>query len=245
MANIEIRNSQYVPIQYQLAGLRPRITAYLVDLMFQVGFVVVSFLLGLPKVGFFLVSFYAFAFEWSLSGQTPGKKLIGIRVIKPYDETPTWEDYFIRWIFRLVEVLLASGSVAIIGIASSDYRQRFGDRVAGTIVVFVKDQSIKAERKVLDKLSEYKASPTTYPEAARLSEAQAKVIQTTLRRYRRYGKTGHQQALELLAKRVARHLDVDHLERESSGHHDPQNAGANVQYRFLSRVLRDYVLLSR
>ena len=245
MANIEIRNSQYVPLQYQLAGLRPRITAYLIDLMIQAGFILVFLLMDFSELGLFLISFYAFAFEWSLSGQTPGKKLIGIRVIKPYDQTPTWEDYFIRWIFRLVEVMLSLGTLAVIGIAASDYRQRFGDRIAGTIVVFVKDKSITTERKVLDKLAGYTSASVVYSEAAALSEAQARLIQTTLQRYRRYGGEGHREAIERLAARLAQYLDVVHLERDSGNHDVDRRSGSSGEVRFLSQVLRDYVVLSR
>jgi uncharacterized RDD family membrane protein YckC len=65
-------------------------------------------------------------------GRTPGKALVGIRVVDAAGEVPTTGALVKRSIPLLVEYLYV---IALIGMLTSEYRQRFGDRWGGTYVV--------------------------------------------------------------------------------------------------------------
>lgn len=85
-------------------------------------------------LSFVLIYFgYFIAFEAAL-GATPGKFLLGIRVRKENGKRCGFKEAFIRNIARLIDgfALYAAG---IILIAKSNERQRFGDRLAGTVVL--------------------------------------------------------------------------------------------------------------
>jgi uncharacterized RDD family membrane protein YckC len=65
-------------------------------------------------------------------GQTPGKRLAGIRVVDARGAVPTTGALVKRTIPLLIEYFYV---IALIGMLTSDYRQRLGDRWGGTYVV--------------------------------------------------------------------------------------------------------------
>lgn len=70
----------------------------------------------------------------ALTGQTIGKMVMGIRVVK-VDGTPiSWKESIIRNILRIIDGLLAY-IVGAIFVWTSPMKQRLGDKAAGTIVV--------------------------------------------------------------------------------------------------------------
>jgi uncharacterized RDD family membrane protein YckC len=66
------------------------------------------------------------------SGRTPGKRLVGIRVVDAHGQTPTAGALVKRTVPLLVEYLYIIAWVSMMG---SQYRQRFGDRWGRTYVV--------------------------------------------------------------------------------------------------------------
>jgi len=86
-------------------------------------------------LAFLLVMFLYFVLFEGLSGATPGKRVLGLRVVGA-DGTPVGlTRALVRNVLRVVDGLPALGIVAAVLIASSDERARFGDRVAETRVV--------------------------------------------------------------------------------------------------------------
>lgn len=68
-------------------------------------------------------------------GQTPGKRLLGIVVVRE-DGTPcTYAASTVRTVLRFVDWLPAAYLLGIASIALTERHQRVGDLVAGTIVV--------------------------------------------------------------------------------------------------------------
>jgi uncharacterized RDD family membrane protein YckC len=65
-------------------------------------------------------------------GRTPGKALVGIRVVDATGQVPTTGALVKRSLPLLVEYLYV---IALIGMLTSEYRQRFGDRWGRTYVV--------------------------------------------------------------------------------------------------------------
>ena len=78
--------------------------------------------------------YYYFASEWGADGQTLGKRLMGLRVVRDDGGKPSIREIALRTVLRLVDGL----GFYLVGlatmIASGERRQRIGDLVARTVV---------------------------------------------------------------------------------------------------------------
>jgi len=80
---------------------------------------------------------YPVAFEVLLDGQTPGKRAVGLRVINANGTPVGWVPSIARNLMRTVDMLpLFYGFGLVAGLVDRSSR-RFGDMVAGTLVVHV------------------------------------------------------------------------------------------------------------
>jgi uncharacterized RDD family membrane protein YckC len=84
----------------------------------------------------FLLFFgYFILFEWRFEGRTPGKRLLGIRVVRdggfPLDFTAA----MVRNVVRILEVALGFYAISAVCMLLSPLNRRLGDLAAGTIVV--------------------------------------------------------------------------------------------------------------
>ena len=85
-----------------------------------------------------VVSYFAYFFVFEgLFARTPGKLLTGLVVVDVEGELCSWKQTIIRTLFRLLEVnpLLLGAIPAALSVVFSPYHQRFGDKVAKTLVV--------------------------------------------------------------------------------------------------------------
>jgi uncharacterized RDD family membrane protein YckC len=104
------------------------------------------YLLGISTVVWGLGSFvYYGASELALRGQTLGKRLSGIRVVKRDGFALEAGSIVVRNIFRVVDHLPPLWLVPLLSPSS----QRLGDMVAGTIVVLDKPESLSGLREAL------------------------------------------------------------------------------------------------
>lgn len=147
MSQLHIHTPQNVAIQQQLAGVGHRIAATLIDLTTIAAYIYVfAAVLNLidldnrvMSVVYMLpVFFYSLLFEYFMEGQTPGKLIMGIQVVKLDGSSPRPGDLFLRWILRILDIWMFSGLVAVIAVMFSRNGQRFGDLAAGTTVVFIR-----------------------------------------------------------------------------------------------------------
>jgi uncharacterized RDD family membrane protein YckC len=155
---LDIQTPENVAFGYQVAGLGSRFIATLVDttiiILLQVVVVVVASLiiavvssnaysdelsgwviaiLGLIA-SLFSWGYYVF-FEMLWNGQSPGKRWVGLRVIRA-DGTPiTLSEALIRNLARLVDFLPAAYGVGIVTMFIDKQSRRLGDLAAGTLVV--------------------------------------------------------------------------------------------------------------
>lgn len=141
-----------VRFTHRLAGPGVRGVAWAIDVFVQamvllsVVFVLVMFSAlgslaggvgaGAGLVAFFVLSwFYAAAFEYLWAGQTPGKRLLQIRVLRDDGSAIGAREAVLRNLTRGVDAL-PFGYVAGALVATADPRlRRIGDWVAGTMVV--------------------------------------------------------------------------------------------------------------
>lgn len=127
--------------------------AYLVDLVIQIAyFIIVAFILldnifnnsnYSTSIALLLIAlpimFYSLVCESTMEGQTFGKKLLKIKVVKIDGYQAGFFDYFVRWIFAIVDIQM--GFIpGVIAMVSTKHTQRLGDLAAGTAVISEKSK---------------------------------------------------------------------------------------------------------
>jgi uncharacterized RDD family membrane protein YckC len=141
-----IETPEGIDIELRPAGPSARIFAYLTDLLIRwtvlVGASLIllylqSFGAGLLLILYFLLEwFYPLLFEVYRQGMTPGKKLMGLRVVHD-DGTPvSWNGALIRNLLRTVDFLPFFYCAGIISCVVERNFKRLGDIAAGTLVVY-------------------------------------------------------------------------------------------------------------
>ena len=157
---LSIDTPENVAFGYDVSGIGSRFLAAIVDtiliLLLQAivnipVLLLVSLLLGsmddesvvlLTSVA--LLSLVAFAFFWGYyiffeifwNGQSPGKRLVGLRVIRT-DGTPiTLVESIVRNLIRLIDFLPVYYGIGIVTMFINQQSRRLGDLAAGTLVVY-------------------------------------------------------------------------------------------------------------
>ncbi|MEI6502686.1 MAG: RDD family protein [Armatimonadota bacterium] len=152
---ITVETPEHIQVQYELAGIGSRALAGLVDALAQglIAAVVVGSLLwvgaklhwqdafgvaaavAVGTAGFLAATAYYVVSEMLMDGQSPGKRLAGLRVIRD-DGTPiTFLDSAIRNIIRVVDMIPFFYTVGLIAVFSNNKSKRLGDMAVGTVVV--------------------------------------------------------------------------------------------------------------
>jgi uncharacterized RDD family membrane protein YckC len=147
----EVVTTEKVPFTYRVAGIGSRFLAWLVD----GSLIVVLLLMGVMAgsvlesarqgLGIALVFIWAFVaqwgyflfFEWLWDGQTPGKRLLGIRVIQWRGTGISFYQAAVRNIVRVVDALPFFYAVGCTVAACNRLQRRLGDLAAGTLVVHI------------------------------------------------------------------------------------------------------------
>lgn len=150
METVSVSTSQHVNIDYPVAGLGERVAARLIDLgLFLVVFLIFLFFFGLTGLinsGSLAITvmlliygagfvFYDLICEIFMNGQSIGKRWLKIKVISLDGSQATLGQYFIRWVFRIVDFTLTSWIGALVCVAVTENKQRIGDIVAGTTLI--------------------------------------------------------------------------------------------------------------
>lgn len=230
MNTIKILTTQNVEVEYPLASVGDRILAYLIDCaVFFVWIMAVSiaFANGLKSTGGIIlmvsmmlpVMLYHPLCEIFFNGQSLGKRARDIKVIKVNGEAPTVGDYLLRWLFRLIDVSISSGVIAVVAVAATDRNQRLGDMAAGTTVI--RTQQVR-RRDSLPVQSE-EGYEVRFPEVTLLTDKDVALIRKLLYKAQQNGNYG---LLEKMAERV----------REVTGITAPEL----TEWELLNIVIKDY-----
>jgi uncharacterized RDD family membrane protein YckC len=136
-----------VELALRLAGPVPRALAWLIDLAWRVALymALATALLPLGDVGAGLLLISMFVLEWLapawfevvFDGATPGKKALGIRVLREDGAPVDVAAALTRNLLRAADFLPLLYFGGLVAMLASSRFQRLGDRVAGTIVVHV------------------------------------------------------------------------------------------------------------
>jgi uncharacterized RDD family membrane protein YckC len=196
MVELQINTTQNVNINFTAASVGERILAWGIDWIIKIAYIIVVYQLVFNLfeidiliadmdqwsktaiyVMFYLpVILYSLIFETLLDGQTLGKRILKIKVVKIDGYQASLADFLIRWFFRIIDINLMSGVVALVAIITSNKNQRLGDITAGTSVIALKN-NVNISHTILEDLKEdYKP---TYPNVIKLSDNDARIIKDT------------------------------------------------------------------
>ena len=145
----DVETPERIRFRHHVAGPVRRGLAYLIDLCARVGILFVTGLLatvgglvigkatmGLGLVIFFVVEWgYNILFETFWRGQTPGKRALGLRVVKEGGYPVGFIDSVLRNLLRAADFLPAGYVLGLLVMGGDQRYRRVGDRVAGTMVV--------------------------------------------------------------------------------------------------------------
>ncbi|MDR6517064.1 RDD family protein [Chryseobacterium camelliae] len=241
MSQIAINTSQNVNINFSIASVGERMLAFIIDLLIKVAYIIVILyvffgFLGLGRLlsGMdrwsviavyialtFPVYIYPVVLESLMEGQTPGKKLMKIRVVKIDGYQASFGDYMIRWVFRLIDTSFA-GVIGLISMIVSKDNQRLGDMAAGTAVISLKN-NINISHTILENLKEdYIPS---FPQVIALSDNDMRIIKDN---FLKAVRTDDRQVINRLSEKIKSilKLDIDHSKM--------------TERQFINVIIKDY-----
>ncbi len=240
MSQLTINTTQNVNINFTAASLGQRLLSFMTDSLIQIAYIIVTswFIFGLLGVGnimqnwdfwsqaaiyiivYLPIMFYTIIQESIFEGQTVGKRLLKIKVVKIDGYQATFGDYLIRWLFRLIDIFSNTGLVALISIIISDKSQRLGDISAGTAVISLKND-VTLNSTILEEIdNEYQP---IYPQVIKLSDNDLRIIKETYSDARRINDP------ELVHKLRLKIEEVTGIKNQSGNNHD-----------FIKTILKDY-----
>lgn len=143
----EVLTPEGVALHLPAAGPVPRALAWLIDLVVRMGILMaLSMVLGmlgglgegLYLICLFLVYWaYPIVMEAAWSGQTPGKRALGLRVIAGDGAPVGWLPAVVRNLMRSVDMLPFGYATGLASCLCDRHSRRLGDLVADTVVVHV------------------------------------------------------------------------------------------------------------
>ena len=215
---------------------------YLIEKIFDF-----TFANELGLVQLFLVTpvlMYHLIFELFVHGQSPGKMLLGIKVVSLSGEQATVSQYMLRWLTRFIDfgflwgfmllvssdtmlgiILLIGSLISFIHFVSSTLNQRLGDKVAGTAIV-LKKAPYKLSDTIFQELdlTNYKVF---FPSVMRLNDKDLNLVHNIVQQHR---KSSMDNYITNVADRIKHVLKIETDMPDDF---------------FLETLLRDYNYLSR
>jgi uncharacterized RDD family membrane protein YckC len=191
------------------------------------------------------ITFYSLYSEILMDGQTLGKRVLKLKVINVDGFKPSITDYIMRWFLRIVDFnlfLLLFVYVASLGlndqyvllfviflfgkmvgfflILFTNKSQRFGDIIANTIVIYLKDD-VKFSETILEDIKENYIP--TYANVIKLSDNDMRIIKET---YKTAAKHNDHKTLIKLRSKILEVTGIKSVHTSDSA--------------FIDTVLKDY-----
>lgn len=245
MPNIDIRTTQNVTIEYELAPLRERFFAFFIDLVI---YLAASYVFWMVVIGlisdaitgwgarFIGLALFVGLFVYHLlsdiigNGQSLGKRAINLKVVRLDGLEPGIGEYLLRSVFLLLDFSFSLGVLAAILIGSTYKNQRLGDLAANTTVIRVKNQLAFKLHDIL-KINTLENYEPKYPAVRQMNEADMLLLKNLLTRYQTWQNAAHAEAVRKASLHVCQQLDIE--------------APKGNQIEFLKTLIRDYIVLTR
>lgn len=229
MYNVGIDTTQNVRVEYNVASIGDRIVATLLDYLFFAAYFFLIYLLnsafnfingwGIGALISLPVLLYDLVLELLYDGQSYGKMIMKIKVVKIDGSRPGIGSYLLRWLFRIIDTRILAGVVAIVTILINGKGQRLGDIAAKTTVIKTTEK-LSLRDTILGQVDE--GYEVVFPQVAQLSDKDINIINEVLN----YGlNTQNWKTIDQLADKVKQTMEV-------------KTNLNNVQ--FLRTVVKDY-----
>ena len=236
MDNFQIETAQNISITQNAAGVGERILAYLIDGLLMLAYIlVIAMIVGgldggsgqewlFMSVIFLPLLLYFLLWESLWNGQSPGKAALHLRVVKLDGSKPAFSNYLVRWLLRIVDITITSGSVAVVTILLNGKGQRLGDLAAGTTVISERVRTGLDSTLLVNVPEDYRPM---YPQVTMLSDRDVQEIKDI---YRSSLNNSNYRVIGILSSRVSELLQVNPEEKP---------------VQFLKTVLKDYSYYTR
>lgn len=218
MDRFEVTTAHNVGIEFEAAGIGNRTMATVIDYGIIIAYVMISIVLiqGLENVAggvefnslmYLLLIPYLLYFPVSeifFNGQSIGKKMSGLKVTKLDGTTPSLGDYAIRALFRLIEIDMSLGLIAVLTVLIRGKGQRLGDIAANTTVVRL-TQAVSIEDTVYKEIDE--AYQPVHQEAAALSDQDITLMKEVIANLNRHIEKEQWEIADNLGTRMKTNLE--------------------------------------
>jgi uncharacterized RDD family membrane protein YckC len=232
METFNLQTTQNVTLQYQIASVGDRILAAMLDFSFMAAYSILLIIIitassatiaGWLSALFFPILFYHLFFEIFFNGQSPGKMIMGIKVVKTDGAQLSVGACIIRWLFRILDVTLFFGGLAVLIIIINGNGQRLGDIAASTTVLKLPKSKELQSTSWMDVHHSYEPM---FHQAELLSDSDIRIIREVLQVAAQ--KPKQPQTLELLKQ------TRDAVIKKTSVHADMPDR------KFLYTIIKDY-----
>lgn len=226
LEKLNIDTPEQVSLEFSLATVGSRFLALAIDTLIQIGSAVALFagvaivaiassltldragpwLMAIVVLGLFMIYYAYFAvFEAVWNGQTPGKRIIGLRVIHASGRPVSVFEAILRNIVRIADQLPGIYAVGIVFLFLTERSQRLGDLAAGTVVVHERVEG-SASREFIT--ARPPAAALTCHGATKLSPQEIAVIELFFRRRDQLDGYARVRAGRRIAERVRERLAI-------------------------------------
>jgi hypothetical protein len=142
-----------------------------------------------------------------------------LKVVKLDGSKPGLGSFFVRWILRVIDILMSTGGIAVVTILLNDRGQRLGDIAAGTTVISEKKRVSLRENLLVDIPEGYVPA---YPQVTVFNDKDMQTIKTLYTNARR---NGNHNVIVKLSDKVKTMMSVEPQEQPMD---------------FVNRVILDY-----
>ncbi|WP_281540719.1 RDD family protein [Maribacter aestuarii] len=214
MEQFQIETAQNISIDQNTAHLGDRMLAFIIDTLIIIIYYVLMFwfLLALDvepgdQWAIYMVMalpafLYYLLLETFMDGKTIGKSFMQIRVVKLDGTKPSFANYFVRWILRIIDVSLSSGGIAVFTILIRGQGQRVGDIAAGTTVISEKKRVFLRDTLLRELPSDY------IPKFPQVTVFRDSEMQTIKELYDGAKRNGNHNVILSLSERIKKVTDI-------------------------------------
>jgi uncharacterized RDD family membrane protein YckC len=229
LEKLNIDTPEQVALEFSLATVGSRFLALAVDTLIQIGCGLVlltgvalggwaasftlaqagQWFLALAVLGLFVIYYGYFAvFESVWNGQTPGKRVIGLRVIHVSGRPVSVFEALLRNIIRIADQLPGIYAIGIVSVFVTERSQRLGDLAAGTVVVHEMGGRADSREFRADVSATVQGIPSTQHGALKLTAEEIAVVELFLRRREQLEVFGRERAARKIAERMRDRLGI-------------------------------------
>jgi uncharacterized membrane protein SpoIIM required for sporulation/uncharacterized RDD family membrane protein YckC len=226
---LQVETPEHVMLDLEIAGVGSRALAALIDMLVLVGsalgvlivlVIVAGFGVTIGSIGGALLTLGGFAvwtgyfilFEGLRQGQTPGKRMVGIRVVSDTGNAVSLSAAAARNLLRIADFLPPPYLIGALLVALHPRGKRLGDMVAGTVVARDRPSELVVPRR-----TDAPPAPTPLSLIPELTDAEFRVLAQFESRQAHLAQPARVRLAAAIARRLVDHPapagvgDLEHL----------------------------------